>query len=119
MAGVELKPQAQWGQKLEQTELEAKSSGALDGEKPVHAVRPVHEEKGEVHDVQHVQASGHLSAHSAQPITEELLSEVVQGLRPILPRLKLRDPEEVVEYLAATYGRELAEKVLEHLKPRL
>ena len=73
--------------------------------------------------VQPVKGSGYLDSHNRQtridePVTDELLSEVVAVLRSNLPRLKLREHEEVVEYLEGTYGHELATCIVERLKPR-
>ena len=67
---------------------------------------------------QQISSPSDLSSEDSLPDHDnrDNLFEVVVG--PILPRLTLRKHEEVFEYLAATYGRELAE-VAQHLKPQL
>jgi putative DNA primase/helicase len=99
VAGIELKPPDQWGEKTVQVGLNGKS-GTLDGEKPVHPVPPVHGKrapKGTVHDVQHVQASGHLSSHSDILVTEEhrqlllKLARVLENSSQLTPEVLKHD----------------------------
>lgn len=119
VAGVELKPVDQWGERFVQAGLSEESSEALGGEKPVHGVQPV-----PVQDVQDVQASSHLSSHSDIP-NEQLDLTTQEDRNEALRRLKLRqkqfgpqawqEPSEIVQELTAFCDPETARNFVDEL----